>query len=59
MIVEFVVAIKLMKEGHCIFQIWVYRRHFYIVGRNLDKRITMDYGIAYVYGELKEIERNS
>jgi hypothetical protein len=55
LIVEFVVAIRPMKEEHFIFQIWAYRHHFCIVGRDLDKRITMDYGIAYVYGDLKEI----
>lgn len=49
--VEFDMAIGPMKEAHFFSHMWAYGRHFRIMSRDLDKKTTMDCGIACVYSD--------
>jgi hypothetical protein len=52
---EFDVAIGPMKEAHFFSHVWAYGHHFRIMGRDLDKKTTMDSGISYIYSDSKGI----
>jgi hypothetical protein len=53
--VEFDMAIGPMKEAHFFSHILAYGRHFHVISWDLDKKTTMDYGIACVYSDARRV----
>jgi hypothetical protein len=52
---EFDMAVGPMKEAHFFSHMWAYGRHFRVMSRDLDKKTTMDCGIACVYSDARGV----